>query len=153
MTLSSQYADLITDNYVRLYLSSMSVTWLITVLNFQNILIQATKPPCSRAGKIPSSERVSHFKARGRLHRRRITHVSTISYMEQVGSSNTDDSVREIDEEAATANAESVTKDQFRLSRIAEPVFDRKFGSGRSGHFFQIRSGFGQILTGSTGFG
>ena len=32
------------------------------------------------------------------------THVSTYSYMEQVGSSDTDDSVREIDEESATWN-------------------------------------------------
>ena len=38
------------------------------------------------------------------FHRRRSTHVSTDSYMEQVGGSDTDDSAKEIDEEAATRN-------------------------------------------------
>ena len=33
-----------------------------------------------------------------------IVHVSTDSYMEQMGSSDTDDSVREIDEKSATRN-------------------------------------------------
>ena len=61
--------------------------------------------PGSLAEKNPkAAKEVLISKLEEGFHRRRSTHVSTYSYMEQAGSSDTDDSVREIDEEAATWN-------------------------------------------------